>query len=158
ITRLRAVPSVRIEIQLPNTDEVKRLQRIIQGITGSSANISLRQLLREVLGRLPGLISRLLDERIKGLEAGKQPHDLRVGTLASYLGIGIRRLEQISRMSHLPRPKDLVDHVTLLWLAYGAAQKGWATAQFAREVGVSTLSLYRMRRRLLRRRSREEMR
>jgi len=65
------------------------------------------------------------------------------------MGLSTRRLEQLCQAYSLPTPKELVDHICLLWLTFVAEQKEVTTAATAHEAGITTKQLHRLRHRLL---------
>jgi len=157
LTATRDVPTVVIELQTQALSEPERLRARIRELLGRTANTNFRRILGDVLSKMPDSLRLLIEQQVHSLEVGR-PGQPSVGLLASQTGLTLRRIEQVSRSANLPAPRDLLDSVTLLWIAFGARRRGISTARFAKEVGISTERLYRMRRRLIQPSSRNVLR
>ncbi len=157
LTATRDVPTVVIEMQTQAASEADRLRARFRELLGRAANTNFRRILGDVLSGMPDTLRSLVERRIHSLELGGSGTSERMSLLASKIGLTLRRIEQVSRTANLPAPRDLLDSITLLWITFGAQRRGISTARFAKDVGISTERLYRMRRRLIRPRSRKTL-
>lgn len=137
-------PAVVTKLQFHDGAELQRLREIVRSVISETPVRQLTALVRALVPDLPpayrdlpGLVFRTLSRR--SLSGGPV-----VGTLAAELGVSTRSLERTADLHGLPRPKEMVSLLTLLFVAF-CETKGVVST--TRSLGISAQQLYRLRRR-----------
>jgi hypothetical protein len=129
---------------------VLRLTEFLGNQLWSLPSEHLAQLVRLLFVRLPSRVEAFIDLAIKRLGRNAARDVVTVKGLSRELGLSLRALERECSGSSLPRPKELLDWLTLLFIMYAAGRNQVSSAISARVAGVDAQRLYRLRHRLLR--------
>ncbi len=140
-------PTVMIQLQFSDRQEFERLQASIQRLL---AQIPCEQLALLVRAAFPQLSDRMWCYIRRAFAViMRHEHPTAHGVAAS-VGVSVRTLERGFRAMGLPRPKELLSWLTLLYLTLIAHRSSQSLASAARAMGWRPGKLYRLRRRLLR--------
>jgi hypothetical protein len=106
-------------------------------------------LVRNVLPPLAEPTRAFVEEVLHSLTTEKNRARLLVEVMAARAGTHLRAVERLSQQSGLPKPKEMLDWLILLYLAFVVESERLTWRAAAGRVGIRIKTLYRMRHRLL---------
>jgi len=142
-------PGVLVRLQCSDPPEVARLCGDIGRLLAMFPAEQLITMLRRALPQMPRMFIGSVEEAVGLLGAGGDGDSVSASMVAEAMGVSVRTLERVTCDSELPKPKELLGWVTLLYVTLIARSEGKSPAAVARRLGLREKALYRLRRRLL---------
>jgi hypothetical protein len=126
------------------------LRRQLRALFQQVPRLQLRAVVRRCLDTPPPVIADYTEAVIGLLFQQDTAVDISVRGAARRLRTTTRHIERSCKAATLPTPKEILDWILLIHVAYLARRRHVAIWRVARRVGINTNRLYRIRRRLLR--------
>lgn len=146
IPDLGSLEQVRLCVQDRYPDGIERFR---EGVRWLLRCVSVERARRVVADCFPILSPTgvlVAHQTLRSLALGERPT---VAAAARGLGLCTRTLQRMIERERLPHPKELIDWVSMIYVALLATRARISSASAARRVGISPKGLYRCRGRLL---------
>jgi hypothetical protein len=144
-----AQPAVCLRLRHDNSHDMQSLRADVRRMLNMIPGNRLALLVRSALPQLPELLATFVDEILHSLSGEQNDGRLLVEVMALRAGTRKRTLERLCRESGLPRPKELLDWLILLHVAFVVECERLTWRAATRRMGIRKKTLYRMRHRLL---------
>jgi hypothetical protein len=137
---------VRVEMDLNALGEIERLRRTIEFMLRTTLRSECFRVVWSAMPDRPSDIERFVRFSLEKL-SGYVPTSPNVEMIAGMIGISVRTVEDHCAKEAVPHPKELLDFVTWLWVAFLADARKVTSDVAARDLGVGR-TLPRIRERL----------
>jgi len=144
-----ALPAVYLRLRHENSHDMHSLRADVRRMLRMIPGNRLALLVQSALPQVPEPVATFVDEILHSLSGEQNEGRLLVDVMAMRAGTRKRTLERLSRESGLPRPKEMLDWLILLYLAFVVECERLTWRAATRRVGIRNKTLYRMRHRLL---------
>jgi hypothetical protein len=144
-----ALPAVCLHLQHENPHETQDLSHDVRRMLNMIPSNRLALLVRSALPPLPEPLGAFVEAILHSLSSEQKEGRPLVEVIAVRAGTRARTLERLSQESGFPKPKELLDWLMLLHLAFVVESEHLTWRAATRRVGIRIKTLYRMRHRLL---------
>jgi hypothetical protein len=148
----RHVRNDRVLVRIQCGSEACEVGRLRDDVRRMVAEIPGDRLLKMVTQAVPNMPRKMVDcvkETMRWLSAPDSISQMTTESVARSMGTTVRTLERSTADPNLPNPKELMNWVTLLYVALVACCEDVSPGQAGRKIGLSGNGLCRIRRRLL---------
>jgi hypothetical protein len=145
LPRCGRIPNLRLRMQERNGDGVAELQQDVGWLVRSAAGREILTRLGAAMPQMPPAMRHVAEYVLRTVGTERRPT---VGAAARALRLSKRTLERRAQEEHLPPPKELIDWLTFMHVAFIAVQGNMSISKVARCIKVNANDLYRMKRRL----------
>ena len=142
----------RVLVRLQRDSDVCEVGRLRTDVRRLAAKIPTDRLLKMMNKAVPGMprrMSECVKETMTWLTAPDTVSQMTTEAVARSMGTSVRSLERSASDPDLPKPKELMNWVTLLYVALIACCEDVTPGEAGRKLGLSAAGLCRIRRRLL---------
>ncbi|UCG87763.1 MAG: hypothetical protein JSW71_04230 [Gemmatimonadota bacterium] len=142
-------PDVCLRLQHHDAHEVRDLSADVRRVLNMVPCNRLAGVVRNAADGMPERLLAYAREALNAVAMKDRGDKLLVGDVARRIRTATRTLERLSNERNLPRPKELLDWMILLYVTFVMQYEGVTWARITRRLGLCPRTLYRIRRRLL---------